>query len=181
MDPRVIESNRRRLGGTLLQFIHQDELARAEYTRYFDVIVCMEVCEHLVNPDAALDLFQRLLAPTGRIVVSVPVETGPALVVKQVTRRIAGWRRIGDYRFNARYTWSELVRSILAGRFQHIPRPVHHHDDGSAFHDHKGFNWRVLRDKIAKRFEIERIAASPVGWLGPGCNSQAWFVGHARG
>jgi hypothetical protein len=64
---------------------------------------------------------------------------------------------------------------VFAGRRQHIPRPVFTSDDGSSFYDHKGFNWRVLRDALAQRFDLERTFGSPLAWL-PAClASQVWF------
>jgi hypothetical protein len=41
---------------------------------------------------------------------------------------------------------------------------------------HKGFNWRVLRGELERRFAIERTAFSPIPWLRSLLNSQVWFV-----
>jgi 2-polyprenyl-3-methyl-5-hydroxy-6-metoxy-1,4-benzoquinol methylase len=40
--------------------------------RSFDVVVCADVIEHLRNPERALRMVRRYLAPTGRLVLSVP-------------------------------------------------------------------------------------------------------------
>ena len=40
--------------------------------RSFDVVVSLEVIEHLIDPDALLDEAVRLLAPGGRLVLSTP-------------------------------------------------------------------------------------------------------------
>lgn len=40
--------------------------------RRFDLVVCFEVIEHLVNRDRALDEFRRVLAPDGLLVLSSP-------------------------------------------------------------------------------------------------------------
>ena len=181
IDPRVITDNHSRLGNRpLLKFIHQDDLNAPDQAGSYDFIVCMEVCEHLYNQDVVLDLFVKLLRPGGRAMISVPVETGPTILVKQTARRIAGWRGIGDYKFNARYSIGELAKSVFAGEEQHIERPVHRHLDGTRFHDHKGFNWRALQKKIKARFELLELKTSPLGALPPGLNSQVWFIARKR-
>jgi hypothetical protein len=118
-----------------------------------------------------------LLAPGGILIVSVPVETGLPLLAKQVVRRIAGWRRLGDYAYTSRYTWSECLRSVFAGSRQHMERLVLDKErDGVGSHDHKGFNWRALRAKLARRIPIERTFGSPISALPPDLGSQAFFV-----
>jgi len=182
VDHRVIAECRDRLGDLRhLSFIETRELERHEYVAAYDAIVCMEVLEHVLNPDLLLQMFSRLLSPTGKLLVSVPVETGLPLLVKQCVRRIAGWRGIGDYPGQTPYTFEELAKSVFAGRDrQHIVRPVHTNGDGSEFHDHKGFNWRLLKKRLERDFEIERILASPVRWLSPHLASQVWFVARKK-
>ena len=156
------------------------ELEAPEHAGAYDLVVCMEVLEHVIDPEAVLATLARLLAPSGRLVISVPVETGPALVVKQVVRRIAGWRGIGDYPGTTSYSLRDLAAGLFAGRTQHIQRPVHTATDGRRFHDHKGFNWRVVRTAIERRFQIERTMCSPVAWLPAELATQVWFVACKR-
>src|SRR5438309_161361 len=72
----------------------------------FGVAVCTEVLEHC--PDEAVDVIlhdlHRLTRPDGRVIISVPIEIGPPLVIKQVARTVAGWRVHSDYRYRERYT-----------------------------------------------------------------------------
>ena len=102
----------------------------------YDAIYCMEVLEHVVDPAPLLDQFNRLLAPGGALVISVPIETGLPVVVKQVARRIAGWRGIGHYPGTTGYTpletGAERVRRSdgstcrgpsSRGPTGHVPRP----------------------------------------------------------
>ncbi len=44
------------------------------------------------------------------------------------------------------------------------------------FHDHKGFNWMALCDRLCRRFTLEETMSSPIAWLGPHLASQVWFV-----
>ena len=163
-----------------LHFMLIEDLERPAHQGAYDAIYCMEVLEHVVDPAPLLDTFRRLLAPGGMLVISVPIETGIPVVVKQLVRRIAGWRGIGHYPGTMGYTALELLRSIVAGSTQHITRPVLTREDGSTCHDHKGFNWRVLRGLVAADFDLVRESTSPVAWLGPQLGTQRWLIARRR-
>jgi CTP:molybdopterin cytidylyltransferase MocA len=141
----------------------------------------MEVLEHVTDPDVLLERLEWLLAPGGTLVISVPIETGLPVVVKQAVRTLAGWRRIGDYPGTTSYTPRELLSSILAGATQHIQRPAFKDAAGNPTHDHKGFNWRVLRALVRRRFRLVREDTSPIRGLGPHFATQRWFVARKRG
>ncbi len=173
----LVQDCRTRLGEAPgLHFVHINELTGAEHHAAYDGVVCMEVLEHVVELDDILDRLTALLAPGGTLLVSVPVEIGPPLLVKQAARRVAGWRGIGDYPGTTPYTWSELFRGVFAGDRQHVVRPVHSTPDDRRFHDHKGFNWRALRRKLGHRLRVDATLSSPVNWLPPMLGSQAWVV-----
>ena len=155
------------------------DLDAREHLGQYDAVFCMEVFEHVVNWDPELARLERLLAPGGTLVISVPVETGLPLIVKQIVRRVAGWRGIGHYPGTSSYAPGELVASVLAGARQHITRPVFDSGNGP-FHDHKGFNWMVLKTRLSRQFEIQQVVASPFPWLGPHLATQAWFVCRRR-
>jgi SAM-dependent methyltransferase len=163
-----------------LSFLTIDELDAAAHAGAYEAVVCMEVLEHVVDLRPVLDNFERLLAASGQLLISVPVETGLPLLVKQSARRVAGWRGIGDYPGMAPYTWRELWAGLMAGRRQHISRPVWGEAQGTPFHDHKGFNWMALREELARRFEIEQTFSSPLAWLPPQLASQVWFLARKR-
>ena len=171
----LIDDCRTRLGTTGIRFLTLPELSRLPDAS-FDVIFCMEVLEHVPTSEDVLDRLETLLAPGGRLVISVPVETGVPLLIKQVARRIAGWRGIGDYPGTEPYRPAEWLPSLFAGSRQHIERRLHSNPDGSQFHDHKGFNWMALRDRVASRFVMERVLSSPFTRLPPHLGTQAWFV-----
>ena len=159
-----------------LSFALISDLPRPEHQGAYDGVVCMEVLEHVVEIDAVLDALVSLLAPGGRLLMSVPVETGLPLLVKQTVRRIAGWRGIDHYPGTTPYSWRELAAGVFAGPRPHVRRPIHHETDGKPFHDHKGFNWMVLRNKLAQRLRIEAVEASPLRLLPPQLASQVWFL-----
>jgi SAM-dependent methyltransferase len=179
LDPYQVTDCETRLGGRAgLSFVSIESLESPGHLERYDAVVCMEVLEHVVDLDRVIDCLWRLLAPDGTLLVSVPVETGVPLLVKQTVRRIAGWRGIGDYPGTSPYTWREYCAGVFAGSKPHLTRPVYARE--KPFHDHKGFNWMALRDRLARRFVIDRVVASPFPWLGPRLATQVWFVARKR-
>ena len=177
----LVEDCRRRHGARQpLRFVHADELDAPEHRAGYDLVVCMEVLEHVVGPERLIERLAALVAPGGRLLASVPVETGLPLVLKQAVRRVAGWRGIGDYPGTAPYTAGELLRGVFAGPRQHLARPVYETPAGRPFHDHKGFNWMFVRGLLARHLAVERTLGSPLLWLPPHLGSQAWFLARKR-
>lgn len=172
----VQDCSRRLNDDSRLQFALTEALEQSEYRQSFDAIFCMEVLEHVPGVTPLLDRFARLLSPSGALIISVPVETGVPVLVKQTFRRIAGWRGIGDYPGMAPYSYSDLLKSVFAGRRQHIVRPLHHDGQNNPFHCHKGFNWMALREVLRERFLIQQVRTSPLPMLSPHLASQCWFV-----
>ncbi len=151
-----------------MSFVQVTSLDGPEHARRYDAVFCMEVLEHVFDWEPELARMSRLLAPGGTLVVSVPVETGVPVLVKQVVRTMAGWRRIGHYPGTTSYSWSELASAVFAGRTQHVTRPVFEFG-GRPAHDHKGFNWRVLARaaEAAVRRDERRRKPVLVAWPGP--------------
>lgn len=178
--PETVKNCRERVGQKRLNFLLLDELDSPEHNGAYDAVICMEVLEHMVDVESVLDRFVRLLAPSGKLLISVPVETGIPLLIKQSARRVAGWRGIGDYPGTSPYSFSEYCRGVFAGPRQSIARPIHRDANNRSTHDHKGFNWMALRQAVAARFEIDRILGSPVTWLTPHLASQVWFIASRR-
>lgn len=158
-----------------LQFVAINDLDGAGHANRYDAVFCMEVLEHVVDWGPPFDRFTRLLAPDGKLIISVPVETGLPLIIKQAVRRVAGWRQLGYYPGSLPYSFGELAKGIRAGRAQHLTRTVLDKGDGP-YHDHHGFNWMRLRERVKQDFVIEDTLASPFSWLGPHLATQAWIV-----
>jgi SAM-dependent methyltransferase len=170
-DCRARFGDRPRLSFELITDLdHERHLGR------YDGVVCMEVLEHVVALDTIIGRLWRALSDDGTLIVSVPVETGVPLLLKQTVRRIAGWRGIGDYPGTSPYTVREYAAGVFAGARPHLARPIYGVDGPTPFHDHKGFNWMALRERLQERFVLERTCASPIAWLGPHLATQVWFV-----
>ena len=179
-DVQVDDCWKRFAGRPALGFMRIVDLDDASHTGAFQGVVCMEVLEHVVTLDVVLQRLWRVLAADGSLLVSVPVETGIPLIVKQAVRRVAGWRGIGDYPGTSPYRLSELWSSVIAGPRPHLQRPIFGVGGPMPFHDHKGFNWMALRRKLTAYFDVEETVAAPLPWLGPHLATQVWFAGRKR-
>ena len=72
--------------------IHGDIMTHEFAPDDFDVIVCIDVLEHLDHPELALDSFQRAVAPGGIIVLKLPnVWSVKGLVTKLTPHRFHVW------------------------------------------------------------------------------------------
>jgi 2-polyprenyl-3-methyl-5-hydroxy-6-metoxy-1,4-benzoquinol methylase len=169
-----------------VRFASIDELRDPTQGGHYDSVVCMEVLEHCpsdVQPQVLADL-ARLVRPHGIVVISVPIEIGPTLAVKQAIRAGAAATGLVEYEDRERYRISEFMRMLLARDTSQIERPatitMNAHGDTSRYHGHKGFNWRLLARVIEQTFVIERRLYSPVPLTGPWLNSQVWFVCRKR-
>jgi 2-polyprenyl-3-methyl-5-hydroxy-6-metoxy-1,4-benzoquinol methylase len=176
---QIVDCRRRLAHLDGVSFIVTATLDAAEYGHAFDVVTCMEVLEHTTDAERVrvLDSLVRLARPDGRIVISVPIEIGPALVGKQLFRAIAAWRGHGDYRHRETYTPGEMIAAALAR--PNLARAVYTVDGPEGrytYCGHKGFDWRVLEREVGERMTIERRLFSPMPALGALLNSQVWFV-----
>jgi 2-polyprenyl-3-methyl-5-hydroxy-6-metoxy-1,4-benzoquinol methylase len=179
IDAAQLDDCRRRLGDLEgVAFVRTADL-EAGAAGAFDVVTCMETLEHCVDRERVRVLaeLKRFVRPAGRVVISVPIEIGPALLGKQLFRAIAAWRGHGDYRYRETYSPRELLAAVAAR--PNLARAQYTVDTPAGpleYCGHKGFDWRVLEREIGERFTIERRLFTPLGPLGAMLNSQVWFV-----
>jgi SAM-dependent methyltransferase len=174
-----ITDARQRLGSFAnLRFLTSSELAAERWHQQrYDVVTCMETLEHCTDESVELILKQlaRLVAPAGRVLISVPVEIGIAFLVKLLVRKSAAWSGISAYRYTENYPLRDALRMICAGRTTVVHRPVYDGRDGP-YHTHYGFNWRTLRERVSSHFTIEHTTFSPFAFTGGLISSQVWFI-----
>lgn len=165
-----------------LHFHSVAQLSAPEYSHRFDVVTCMETLEHCPDPvvEIVLNDLERLCHPSGRIVISVPIETGATFLGKFAVRKVAAWRGLSDYKYYENYSVPHAAKMLFATRHTQIKRPVYG-NPGSEFHSHYAFNWRRLRMRVARQFKLERTFYSPLNALGGIVSSQAWFVCRPKG
>lgn len=66
----------KKYGANNISFMVADIESLPFPTHYFDKILCAEILEHVLNPDAAMNQLLRVLKPGGLLVISVPNENG---------------------------------------------------------------------------------------------------------
>lgn len=141
----------------------------------FDVVTCMETLEHCTAPivQVVLKDLARLVKPTGRVIISVPIEIGPTFPFKYVIRKLAAIRGLSDYRYYESYSLKNMMKMIFATKGTKLDRPEY---GDPPTHSHYGFNWRALRETVRGHLDVERTLFTPLGFLGGFVSSQAWFV-----
>ena len=132
-----------------------DDRAELERSNY-DFITCLDVMEHmpLLERQSFYDLCDRALHPEGTILIEVPVEVGPALFVKALGRRVLKGRA-------REYGMLELLRLSLGGSAFDPER----YDPGvrtTWIHNHKGFDYRLFRAELSRRFQLVREDRTPI-------------------
>jgi hypothetical protein len=103
--------------------------------------------------------------PGGLIVVSVPVEVGPALLIKQMGRWWAN--RLTSYGYE-RYSWRELIKAGVGLQVRGLVR--------TNLYSHKGFDYRVARAALLERVSLDATRYSPLSWTGPTCASTVFWA-----
>jgi SAM-dependent methyltransferase len=143
---------------------------KAEHGGWFSLIYCVEVCEHLT--DKALDeLFENiseLAAPYARIIIGVPIETGPSGFLKAMYRTAHGHRQAASF--------TKAVRALFG-----LPIP-RNETDLEWYGDHTGFDHVRLRAKLeARGLRVKRSACLPFPLFGQALNNEIYFTCSRRG
>jgi 2-polyprenyl-3-methyl-5-hydroxy-6-metoxy-1,4-benzoquinol methylase len=130
---------------------------------YKTITIC-EVMEHLQWTELAKILlrFDEILSPDGAIVVSVPIEIGPVILLKELHR--------SKYEKKWTYRFFEFLGALIFGITGYRENP----DD--SYMPHKGFDFRhLIRFIKSKNWRVKTLGYSPLPlkcWYG---NSQIFF------
>ena len=113
----------------------------------FDLILCFETMEHLPDEAAAISEIARVIRPGGTLLLSVPVEFGLVLLLKNLVRFVL--------RREKEYTVSELVKASIFCNPCEISRS-----------GHKGYHYRKTIEHLRDHeIGIQKIYTYPFGWL----------------
>ena len=164
---QIADCRKRLATFTNLRFCTISDLSDELHSHAYPVVTCMETLEHCTSPVVEIVLrdLARLVEPGGRVVISVPIETGPTFLLKLAVRRLAAWRGLSDYSYYEKYTFRNALRMLFAVRSTALERPVYGAPD-AAYHSHYGFNWLALRERVRAHLAVERTLFSPLGFLG---------------
>jgi cyclopropane fatty-acyl-phospholipid synthase-like methyltransferase len=141
-------------------------LAPIESSAPYALITLFETIEHLTDAEleAFLSLCSRLLTASGGILISAPIEIGPALILKELNRSVLRLRLPEHHAL-------EFIRASLFGI------PARRAPDIKT--SHRGFDFRRAREVLARlgwRTRILSYGPLPlVGWYG---NSQVYMWAH---
>lgn len=123
----------------------------SQRTGKYNIALCMETLEHL--PEHLVGPYLRLLRQLtdGYVFITVPVEIGPVFLIKYLVKRII--TRDGE-----KYRLREILCAAL-GLSRHVER-----------NQHKGFDWRRLREEVGAVFDIVEVSGMPFSPLPPMLN-----------
>tara|TARA_B100001989_G_C24551861_1_gene475908 strand:- start:54184 stop:54915 length:732 start_codon:yes stop_codon:yes gene_type:complete len=111
-----------------------------------DIYVALETFEHI--PEYVVPYLLKLMADKKPklLACSVPIEIGPAIIIKNVGSKIMGYLRYKEYKW---------IETFWAGIYRLDKIPPH----GTK---HIGFDWRWLKHNIRQNFKITSIKTSPI-------------------
>jgi SAM-dependent methyltransferase len=171
-DPAALEVARRRFEGrTGFDFVTPDKMERVG-TGDVDLLICTETLEHVNDAAGEIANLAKWGKPDARLIISVPIEVGPSLVVKQLGRYLAN--KAGAYGYEP-YAWSELVSAALfwdADSFE----SSHRYASREGGKGHKGFDFRRVRRELERFCKIDKALFTPFPLLGTALNSTAFFL-----
>ncbi len=140
----------------------------------FDVVTCLETLEHVPDPDAVLQRMWELLVPGGMAAISVPIELGPSLLMKEGAARIVRYRRTKNPA--GRWRPMEIARAVFGD-----VTAVKQERAQQGRLDHKGFDFRDVERSFRHTFaEVHRIG-TPFPALGPWLNVGVILTGRKVG
>jgi 2-polyprenyl-3-methyl-5-hydroxy-6-metoxy-1,4-benzoquinol methylase len=123
----------------------------------FDLVFCLEVLEHVKNPDQFINEVFRVLRRNGVLICTLPVEIGISLLIRTLIGKMVNFKR-------PKYSLKELIRIVIFKRPKIRPEYIGH-KEYSRETGHKNFDWRVIKQKISLRFKIIRTRYVPINPL----------------
>jgi SAM-dependent methyltransferase len=172
-DPTALEVARRRFEGRSgFDFVTPDQIAQGG-TGDIDLLICTETLEHVNDAAGEIAKLAAWGKPDAKLVISVPIEVGPSLMVKQVGRYLANLTT-GAYGYEL-YSWSELTSAALFWDVDSF-ESSHRHVSLAGGKGHKGFDFRRVQRELERSCRIDKSLFTPFPLLGSALNSTAFFV-----
>ena len=151
-------------------FFHVRDITEKIPPHSCDLIFCTETLEHVDNAETALERMLECSKPNAKMIISVPIELGPSLLVKQVGRYLANFK--GGYGYE-RYSPRELFSAAILWDTNSFPSS---HSLNELNKAHKGFDYRSLQNLLQTKVTIDRTIFSPFSGLGNLLNSTVIWI-----
>ena len=129
-----------------------------------DIVTALETFEHIPERDVVRIVEAIAEIRPMRLFVTVPVEIGPALWIKNLGSLVCGYVR------HKEYSWAE---TFWAGIYQ-LDRLQPHGIQ------HKGFDWRWLAQTIRHNMRIVEFSRFPLNWLPASISTSVCIVATPR-
>lgn len=152
------------------KFCKPEELSKVITPQSCDLIFCTETLEHIGNPEKALAEILTYSQPGATMIISVPIEIGPSLLLKQIGRYFANLK--GNYGYE-KYTLREIVSAAIMWDVESFPSSHSLKNDYTA---HKGFDYRKIEKLLSEKVKIQQRKFSPFPWGGNLLNSTVIWV-----
>lgn len=137
---------------------------KLDFSEKFNYISCLEVLEHL-EENKQIDVFKdckKLLDEKGRMIISVPIETGLSGFFKNI------------FRYLTKHPHAKDITEVLQALFG---LKMKRHDSDGYIYSHVGFRHRDLESTILKEgILIRQRVFSPFPLLGSFLNSQVFYI-----
>lgn len=132
----------------------------------FDLILCLDVLEHMVDPWRCVEALQGRLAPHGKLVISVPNVRCLSVLVPLVLR--GQWRYADDGildRTHLRFFTRESAQALAAGTMLRVERCISYRPADSRLAKLNRWTFGRCDDLTARQYLI--AASSPTPKHGP--------------
>ncbi|HLG87725.1 MAG TPA: bifunctional 2-polyprenyl-6-hydroxyphenol methylase/3-demethylubiquinol 3-O-methyltransferase UbiG [Alphaproteobacteria bacterium] len=147
-DPVAIEAARdhARLRGLAVDYRHGAAEALADEGRRFDLVLALEVVEHVADRGAFLAMLGRLVAPSGLAIMSTLNRTWKSLALGiGVAEHLLRWVEPGTHDWRKFVRPSELARGLRAAGFDMVDMT------GMVFDPLKG-EFRLAKERLAVNY-----------------------------
>jgi SAM-dependent methyltransferase len=131
-----------------INLMTSDGLALPFRNESFNAIFCLEVLEHVKEPRIVIEEIFRILKKKGTFIITVPIEIGPSLFMREMIGRITKFHR-------PPYTKKELIQSALLKKPG--PRILEN--------PHKNFDWRIINKEVKRLFKRIELEFIPINLL----------------
>ena len=116
----------------------------------FDLVLCFETIEHVSDEEAAACEIARVLKSSGVLLISLPIEFGPMLLLKVLMRLILK----GKKEYNPSSILELIEASILCN-----PGKIERYE-------HRGYDYRKTIGYLrAHNISVQKIYKQPFSWL----------------